>query len=320
MDRFMAKWIGEYEQLTNMQTAGSGSARWCIARRYEQRFFIKEFLTPVYPPKGRLTALARDQRKRCEVFEGRKQRLYSALSCVIGDTLVPVVDFFRYNGRYYSVSEEVPQPYMMGESISSISTRETRALIYELAECLLRLHSQGIVHADLKPEHLLLAGRAGAYRLRLIDLDSGFLMDEPPSAKEEIEGDPVFLAPEAFLRLMGEKTILNGKVDTFALGILIHWLWTKTFPWMDTRRYTYLYEAALANGEIRISPEVPFSYRVPIQQMLRRDPTERPDDREIMRLLSFSQNEITRIPRIHHQLNGLSRFMKKPNGPFAEKP
>jgi len=315
----MASWIGEYEQLMDMQTAGSGSARWCVARRRGQRFFIKEFLRPVYPPEGRLASIAKEQRKRCEVFEGRKQRMYSALSCVIGDTLVPVVDFFRYNGRYYSVSEEVAQPYRNGDNIPSLTTREIRALICELSECLLHLHSQGIVHADLKPEHLLLAGRAGAYRLRLIDLDSGFLMEEPPGAQEEVEGDPVFLAPETFLRLMGEKTILSGKVDTFALGILIHWLWTKTFPWVDSDHYTYLYEAVLANGEIRISPEVPLAYRFPIQQMLRRDPEERPDDGEIVRMLSFSRNENWRMGRPNQPLNGLSRFMKKPGSPFVEK-
>lgn len=53
------------------------------------------------------SALGRRQLERCEAFERQKQRLYKAISLVIGDTLVPVLDFFRYERHYYAVSEAV---------------------------------------------------------------------------------------------------------------------------------------------------------------------------------------------------------------------
>ena len=102
----MSGLIGGYRPLTPLRTVGSGSARWCIAARGLEKYFLKQFLSPVYPADPS-TPLGQRQRERCEAFEGQKQRLYASLSCVIGDTLVPVLDFFRFERRYYAASEAV---------------------------------------------------------------------------------------------------------------------------------------------------------------------------------------------------------------------
>ena len=117
------KKIGAYELLTPLQTAGSGSARWCIARRGQRRFFLKEFLSPVYPAENANPVLREKQLAR---FEEKKRRLYSAMSCVIGDTLVPVTDFFRFGLHYYAVSEEIPEPRLTGESAVETLPMEDR--------------------------------------------------------------------------------------------------------------------------------------------------------------------------------------------------
>lgn len=306
--------IGGYEPVTKMKTVGSGSGRWCIARRDGQRFFLKEFLSPVHPPPGKDTPLARKQLARCQAFERRKRRMYAALSCVIGETLVPVLDFFRHEGRYYAVSQEVPFPRISGEEARGLSTREVRLLLHDLAECLRRLHTQGIVHADLKPEHLLLTGEPGEYQLRLIDLDSGFLEEEPPDQGEKLEGDPVYLSPEVFLRLMGEEAALTTRLDTFALGMVIHRLWTGELPAFDTDRYAYLYEAVLAGEPVRLSPALPLAYRILVQRMLRKDPAQRPPDEEIVSLFSGPWRESgpagARAGE-EEPLNSLSRYFKR---------
>ena len=61
-------------------------------------------------------------------------------------------------------------------------------MLSDLAVCLQRLHTQGVVHADLKPDHVLLLKRPGGYRIRLIDLDSGFLRDDLPQNERDLEG------------------------------------------------------------------------------------------------------------------------------------
>lgn len=309
----MSNLIGGYKPLTSFQTAGSGSARWCIAQRGRERFFLKEFLAPVYPLSGD-SVLVRKQQQRCYDFEGQKLRLYRALSCVIGDTLVPVIDFFRHEHRYYAVSEEVPKSHITGEDVLMLSMASKREILYEIAQCLQRLHTQGIVHADLKPDHVLVMKMPLGYHVKLIDLDSGFLVDDPPMNSKDIEGDPVYLAPETFCRMIGMDATLGTKVDTFAFGIMLHRLWTGELPTIDHKKYTYIYEAALAGGDIRLSNELPEAYREAIARMLSPNADDRPNDMDIVQLL-YAPYRMEEEPseKPIENLNGLSRYMKRRN-------
>lgn len=302
------KMIGAYEPLTPLQTAGSGSARWCIARRGTRRFFLKEFLSPVYPAENTNAVLREKQMARCRRFEEKKRRLYSAMSCVIGDTLVPVTDFFRFGLHYYAVSEEIPEPRLTGESsVETLSREEKREILLSLALCLQRLHLQGIVHADLKPEHVLLRKGTLGYEARLIDLDSGFLTEEPPAPGGETEGDPVYLAPEAFLRMTGEAAAIGPVIDTFAFGAILHRLWTGALPETDA---PYLYEAALEQRPIRISAQLPPAYGQAIRRMLDAEPSHRPSDGELIRLFAQPFEKDEKPPLTGEALNGLSRFFR----------
>ena len=302
------KMIGAYEPLTPLQTAGSGSARWCIARRGTRRFFLKEFLSPVYPAENTNAVLREKQMARCRRFEEKKRRLYSAMSCVIGDTLVPVTDFFRFGLHYYAVSEEIPEPRLTGESsVETLSREEKREILLSLALCLQRLHLQGIVHADLKPEHVLLRKGALGYEARLIDLDSGFLTEEPPAPGGETEGDPVYLAPEAFLRMTGEAAAIGPAIDTFAFGAILHRLWTGALPETDA---PYLYEAALEQRPIQISAQLPPAYGRAVRRMLDAEPSHRPSDGELVRLFAQPFEKDEKPPLTGEALNGLSRFFR----------
>ena len=302
------KMIGAYEPLTPLQTAGSGSARWCIAQRGTRRFFLKEFLSPVYPAENTNAVLREKQMARCRRFEEKKRRLYSAMSCVIGDTLVPVTDFFRFGLHYYAVSEEIPEPRLTGESsVETLSREEKREILLSLALCLQRLHLQGIVHADLKPEHVLLRKGTLGYEARLIDLDSGFLTEDPPAPGSETEGDPVYLAPEAFLRMTGEAADIGPAIDTFAFGAILHRLWTGALPETDA---PYLYEAALEQRPIQISAQLPPAYGQAVRRMLDAEPSHRPSDGELVRLFAQPFEKDEKPPLTGEAQNGLSRFFR----------
>lgn len=302
----MAELIGGYRPLSSMKTAGSGSARWCFAMRGLDRFFLKEFLTPVWPVQEN-TPLGQKQCDRCERFEDQKQRLYAAASCVIGDTLVPVIDFFQFERKYYAVSEAMADGCQTAETAENLSEEQKQKLLYELALCLQRLHTQGVVHADLKPDHVLLMQEAEGWRARLIDLDSGFLVSDPPVHSREMEGDPVYLAPEAFLRMIGQEAVLGPKLDTFAFGAMIHRVWTGALPGFDAERYHYLYEAALDRATIHLSESLPEKYRAVVLRMLAAEPEDRPEDAEITALFDAPMPRLR--SRSARPVNGLMSRM-----------
>lgn len=299
----MSESIGVYQPLTPMRTAGSGSARWCVAARGLEKVFLKEFLSPVYPLNVQ-TELGKLQEGRCERFEARKRRLYAAISCVIGGTLVPVTDFFEHERRYYAVSEWVSDSAMTAEKAHTLDDEAKKKLLLELALCLQRLHTQNVVHADLKPEHVLLVKLPTGYQPRLIDLDSGFLQQEPPETQSELEGDPAYLAPEMFLRLVGEKAELTAGLDAFAFGAMIHTIWTGEMPAFDHEKYHYLYEAVLDGGAITLSDALPRAFHRTVKAMLAADPQDRPSDAQVTALFDTAPPSQKSKP----VTNGLSRF------------
>ena len=147
------------------------------------------------------------------------------------------------------------------------------------------------------------------YQTKLIDLDSGFLAQDPPRHDREMEGDPVYLAPDAFLRMAGKPSELTPKLDTFAFGMMIHRIWTGEFPAFDHERYSYLYEAVLDGGNIALSEQLPSAFHRTVRGMLAADPDARPSDARITALfersVTFQENNENAVPR-----NGLSRLMK----------
>lgn len=269
--------IGDYELLTAFDTAGSGTSRWCIARRGKNRFFLKEFLSPVCP-RNSGTALGERQLQRCRQFENRKKQLYTALSCVIGGSVVPVVDFVRCEGHYYAVCPALPAECV---PLDRLSGNPWPALA-ELALCLLRLHRQGIVHADLKPEHVLLLP-GGKPRIAVIDFDSGFLLTNPPERPADLEGDPAYLAPESYRFITGDAPAPGAGIDTFAFGLIIHQVLTGELPAADGCHYAY--EAALRGISLRLSDLLTEEETWLIQAMLQADPVQRPEDEQLLRII-----------------------------------
>ena len=108
--------------------------------------------------------------------------------------------------------------------------------------------------------------------------------------------------------MAGQDAPLGPKLDTFAFGALIHRVWTGELPSFDHQKYTYLYEAALAGGDIALSSGLPAELRDAVLRMLDPKPENRPEDGELTNLLAVA-------PEDSHQeearpVNGLSRFMK----------
>lgn len=127
-------------------------------------------------------------------------------------------------------------------------------ILSALALALLRMHTQGIVHGDIKPEHvMILPGKN--YQVRLIDYDSGFVMNDTMPDSKTAEGDPQYLAPEMYRLMTGDEMIPTNNIDTFAFGLLIHQVLTGRLPVPEG--FSYMHEAVLAGEAPVLAPELP---------------------------------------------------------------
>jgi len=103
-----------------------------------------------------------------------------------------------------------------------ITTQQQLRWAVEAAEAALLLHSHGIIHADIKPENMLLDEHLG---LRIVDLSGSSIDGEPPLSLESTR----FYLPRSMKDAMPCSII----TDLFALGSSVYQIMTRREPYED---------------------------------------------------------------------------------------
>lgn len=88
-----------------------------------------------------------------------------------------------------------------------------------IADGLTHMHKQGVVHADMKPNNLIL-GRGTA--VKVLDYGLAWIKGEP---KDRVQGTPEYIAPET----VGHK-LVNERTDVFNFGATMYRLATLQLP------------------------------------------------------------------------------------------
>lgn len=278
----MATFINGYELEGELSMRDAGNSRWGFCSKGGHSYYIKEFLKPVYPESTDELSprLVERKRRACENFYRQKLAFYDALMRSRTGNNMVVHDFFRSGSRYYVVTDRVFAAPMKPADVARLSDTKKmvflRALVYSVAA----LHTNRIVHADLKPDNLLVKRTTEGYVTpKVIDFDAGFLENDIP---QEVAGDFVYLAPEARLRMEDASVSIDHKIDVFALGILMHQYWTGEVPGFPAK-YHYAFEAVLNNEPLTFKANFPVSLRVPALKALQKKPQDRPDATELLR-------------------------------------
>lgn len=283
--------INGYALEGELTSQNAGFCRWAYCSKNGRDYHIKEFLSPVYPPEDSPLSerVLKRKREQCESFYKKKRTFYEVLkSCRSGNNVI-ARDFFREGSHYYLVTERVAASGITPHDVAQRSPARKLALISSLSYSIMLLHACGIVHSDLKPNNLLLKEtRNGYLTAKVVDFDGGFFVGDAP---EELQGDPIYMAPEALAYSKDKNVPITEKIDIFALGIILHEYWTGERPLFDDR-YHYVFEAVAANSMPVLSPNLPPQLEGVIFRMLSRDPLDRPSADEVMLVLRDMDEQI----------------------------
>lgn len=278
--------INGFQLEKDFSAENAGFCRWAFAKKGSYDYFIKEFLSPKYPEDGCGLSEAVIERKRaeCATFFREKTALYNAVKkCRTGNIVINHA-FFRSGSKFYAVMERMYPYSMTPAQVSTLSEAKKGVLIRSLLYSFAALHRQGIVHADVKPDNILIKKtKNGFFTGKIIDFDSGFFESSPPDP-EELQGDQVYLAPEARLYMMEQVSTLSTKVDIFALGLLFHQYWCGRLPSIPGG-YDYTFEAVLDGVDVMPDARLPEPLRGQIRLMLSRDPRARPSAAQVLEQL-----------------------------------
>ena len=268
--------INGYRLCGALKTTNSGFSKWGFVERAGVRYFIKEFIDPVYPLCADLLDAETAERKRqiCLEYEARKSLLYRTVNACSDGNLVHIEDFFRSGSHYYLVMERIEA--IDPREIRSLSEADKARICRVLIHCVGRLHAQGVVHSDIKQDNILYRRLpSGKITGKLIDFDDCFWDRQPPRPDEEIHGDPVYMAPETFAMMQEEVGEIHAPIDVFALGIVFHQIFTGELPGFDRTAYDYPFEAVLDGAALGVSAGIPEEWRTLIAGMLEADSARR---------------------------------------------
>lgn len=269
--------IRGYQLTIPFSNTNSGFARWAFAKKEGKEYFIKEFLSPVCPRPSSNLSVETIQRKQaiCDEFYKNKMRLYNAINESSTGNIITIRAFFFHDTKYYMVSDKVETAKITIKDIAD-KDREVKLLLLKvLSYCILSLHKNKVVHADLKPTNILVKQTEARYfTVKLIDYDGSFLVGEQPIS-DEIQGDLVYYAPEAYRVIVGEELTLSPKIDVFALGLLFHQYYTGKLPGIP-KGYAYSYEAVIDGHDLVLENSIPDDLAFIIRSMLKSDPDKRP--------------------------------------------
>lgn len=170
----------------------------------------------------------------------REVTLFRLLQATYGprDDLLRLIDWNFEDLPYFVEAEHVAGGSLLqwGErcgGLAAVPLAQRIGLAIQLAEVLAAAHAAGVLHKDLKPSNVLVAGRDAEPKLKLGDFGSGRVLDLARLERLEItrlgftamlDDDeagttPLYLAPEL---LAGQQPTVQS--DLYALGVMLYQL------------------------------------------------------------------------------------------------
>jgi hypothetical protein len=152
--------------------------------------------------------------------EARFRREGRVLAGLHHPNIVRVVAFGQLDeGQPYIAME-----WLEGEDVaqrqrrSPLSLGQSVLVAADVCEALAAAHEAGIVHRDVKPSNVFLAGasaaQGGAFEVKLVDFGVASVEDAKLTRTGAIVGTPAYMAPE---QARGDGKI-DGRADLYALG------------------------------------------------------------------------------------------------------
>jgi len=206
---------------------------------------------------------------------------------------------FEHERKFHQVFEFLDKSHSLAQIFDKIRIRPT-SVNWEQRELMAKvlvaginqIHGAKIVHADLKPENVMLIedpSIAMKYRLKIIDMDFSFFTDKkaPWDGHEGYFGTPGYMSPEHMT-----NKVPSPASDVFTLGLMLYQLLAQGHPYSfdDIEKYLPAYKAhAAAPAKLLGVPRAPAKGDVIadiLYRCLHPDPVKRPSAVDLHRALT----------------------------------
>ncbi|CAH1448223.1 serine/threonine/tyrosine-protein kinase HT1 [Lactuca sativa] len=263
------EWTADLSQLFIGNKFASGAHSRIYRGIYKQRAVaVKMVRIPTHKEETRIML---EQQFKSEV---------SLLSRLYHPNIVQFIAACKKPPVYCIIMEYMSQGtlrmYLNKKEPYSLSTETVLRLALDISRGMEYLHSQGVVHRDLKSNNLLLNDEM---RVKVADFGTSCLETQTQESKGNM-GTYRWMAPE-----MVKEKAYTRKVDVYSFGIVLWELITALLPFQGMTPV----QAAFAVAEKNERPPLPASCQPALAHLIKRcwaaEPSKRPDFTEIVQAL-----------------------------------
>lgn len=169
------------------------------------------------------------------------------------------------------------------------SVLEAVRILSEVGSAVAYMNAQGFLHADMKPNNILIAPDG---TVKIIDLGQSCPVG---TVKQRIQGTPDFIAPEQVRRQP-----LDARTDVFNFAAALYWTVTgRAIPTILPKKntITFLADLALVPPE-KINPAVPPALSKLISDCIEINPAHRPSSMsQVISRLNLISRMLTQEPK-----------------------
>jgi serine/threonine protein kinase len=241
-----------------------------------------------YTPGGRPVAIkvVRGEYAADPAFRRRFEQEIHTAQRVQGLYTAPVIDAGPQAPQPWLATAYVPGPSLQHAvgAYGPLPPETVLILVAGVAEALQSIHAVGVVHRDLKPSNVILASDGP----RVIDFGIARAVDSTSVTRTGVRpGTPAYMAPE---HIRGEQ--VTAAADLFALGVLAHFAATGELAFGGGMDPAVPYRILEQEPNLTNCPE---QLRDLVTRCLAKDPAQRPDPTEVIRLC----REASTTTRLH---------------------
>lgn len=185
--------------------------------------------------------------------------------------LLRVVDFGHVGDHVYVISE-----FFEGKTLANFRFNKSRVsaiydMVVQICYALHALHSQNILHKDLKLENALYRMEGKEIIVKLIDY--GFSKIDQNRDSQHVSGTLPYVAPEQYL---GNSPTQSS--DFYALGVMLYRLCTGSFPFSIDQINALIqggHQYFIPNFPSELNKNIPLELEKLILRLLERNPENR---------------------------------------------
>lgn len=220
-------------------------------RKYSGQIVALKFITK----RGKTEKDLNNLRQEIEILRGLHH-----------ENIILLLDSFETPHEFCVVTEFAQgELFEILEDDHNLPESEVRKIAQQLVQSLHYLHSNRIIHRDMKPQNILISAHG---TVKLCDFGFARAMSSSTIVLTSIKGTPLYMAPE-----LVQEMPYNHTADLWSLGVIIYELFVGQPPFYTTSIYTLI--NLIVKDPVKFPDNMSVDFKSFLKGLLNKAPQER---------------------------------------------